>query len=67
LVVARDDWTRLQVAQNEHGSFDIVIRVDGGYGARDDAERVLASFAVDAARLAFGDTAVPSQIERDDA
>lgn len=67
LVVARDDWTRLQVAENEHGSFDIVIRVDGGYGERDDAERVLQSFAADAARFAFGESAVPPQIARDDA
>jgi hypothetical protein len=65
LVVARDDWARLQIAENGDGSFDVVIRLDGSYGAREDAERVLASFAMDAARLAFGDAAVPAQIGAD--
>jgi hypothetical protein len=66
LLLTRSDWPRLQLAQNDMGSWDIVIRVDGGYGDRDDAERVLGLFAVDAARLAFPGEELPYAVDDDD-
>ncbi|MEU0467237.1 hypothetical protein ABZ215_24820 [Amycolatopsis sp. NPDC006131] len=66
LLLQRHDWPRLQIVTNDRGSYDIVIRVDGGYADLDDAKDVLRTYAVDAARLQFGESQVPPLIERGD-
>lgn len=59
-IKTRTDWPRLQIAENEHGTWDIVVRMDGGYG-RDDAESMLRWISVQVARIqrpeAFSDAA----------
>jgi hypothetical protein len=32
---------RVDVAMNEHGSWDVVIRIEGGYATEDDARSVV--------------------------
>jgi hypothetical protein len=51
-VKTRTDWPRLQLAPNEHGNWDIVLRLDGGYG-RERAEEMLRYTAVQVARHQF--------------
>jgi hypothetical protein len=36
----RADWLRVYVAENEHGSYDVVLRIDGSYGLERDAHGV---------------------------
>lgn len=50
----------LLVCQNEHGNFDVLLRLDGGYG-REDAVRVAGDFHH---QLAHDPDAVGRLVER---
>lgn len=34
----RVKWLKIRVAENEHGTFDVVLNLDGSYGAKATAE-----------------------------
>lgn len=41
----RRDWFRLDLMQNRHGGWCVVLVLDEGYGQREDAERLSDFFA----------------------
>lgn len=53
LVLHRRDWLRLQLAPSVegHGGWDVVVRIDGGYGSREMAQEMLEFMAYKATQL----------------
>ncbi|EOM74618.1 hypothetical protein [Rhodococcus rhodnii] len=44
---ARREWLEVVVAQTPEGGYDVLLKVDGTYTARDTAHSIAASFARD--------------------
>ncbi|MGA9997083.1 MAG: hypothetical protein WBP93_16820 [Pyrinomonadaceae bacterium] len=39
-IADRASWLRVVAVENEHGSFDVVLRIDGSYAVKESAEEM---------------------------